>query len=107
MDHLLLYSLGLLIAKTWPQEAYGEIMDGLQQLHGELIARKNRALASAATSAATALPSLAALCILRAHAVRSAVQRSPLPLFIGGLLLALHLPIPLGGRCTGRQGEGP
>ena len=55
MDHLLLYSLGLFIAKTWPQEAYGEIMDGLQQLHGGLIARKSRALASAATSAAAVL----------------------------------------------------
>ena len=31
----------------------------------------------------------------------------PLPSSVGGPLLALRRPFPLGGRCTGRHGEEP
>ena len=52
---------------------------------------ERRTPASDATSAATALLLLAALCVLRAHAVRSAVRRSPPPPLHWG---ALACPAP-------------
>ena len=62
--------------------------------------------ALAATSAATPLFRLTELCVcVFASAVRSRVHRLAPP--IKGPLPALHLPFPLGGRCTGRRGEGP
>ena len=65
---------------------------------------KHHAPALAPASVATPLLSLTSRCIYAW--MRSALRGGFCPLSVVGSLLALHLPFPLGGRCTGRRREG-